>query len=205
CEQREAVASSFQAVLNTGFLGADGVRQEFVEQFDAFEALFQDFAEAAGQDFVHEAAAAQTAVEDFSSGLASFQDTTDQTNLDISALYAYMGRSVDSLMTAVDAACPPASGAGTTQDTKNVLVTRRFPRLSPPLTGKIALKDGDRVNAVWLTRDGCSINVSVVVNGDEEVFSANVATPGGRRHRRSIVTVFIDSVASGAREGKLNC
>jgi hypothetical protein len=104
CQQREAVSSSFQAVLYTAVLGGDGVRQEFVERFDDFEALFQDFAESAGEDFGDEAAAARTVVEELSSGLASARNT-GQTPHDLSFLYEDVRSSFHSSLTAVDAAC----------------------------------------------------------------------------------------------------
>jgi hypothetical protein len=79
CEQLDDVSSSLDALMNTALLGEGGVRAEFVDRFDAFQGELEDFLDALPEEFDHEAAAAQTAVDAMSDELGS--PATDRAGL----------------------------------------------------------------------------------------------------------------------------
>jgi hypothetical protein len=71
CERMEDVSSSLNALLNTAFLGREGVHDEFRDRFAAFRGDLEDFLDALPDEFDDQAAAAQTAVDAMSHELGS--------------------------------------------------------------------------------------------------------------------------------------
>ena len=103
CEQVGKVSSSLDALRNTAFLGAEGVRAEFVDRFDAFRGELESFLDGLPDGFDDRVAAVQTAVDEMSDALRS--SATDHSRFALSISYSRLRSSLGALLDAVDAAC----------------------------------------------------------------------------------------------------
>ena len=104
CEQKDAVASSFDTLVGTDVLaeGTDTLR----ERYDAFTSELGDLADAAKSEFGDEVSAVQTAADDLGDAIGSIGDMgLAEAATTIAPLIQNLQSSFGSLLTALDSAC----------------------------------------------------------------------------------------------------
>ena len=104
CEQKDAVASSFDTLVGTNVLseGTDTLR----ERYDAFTADLEDLAGSARDEFGDEVDAVEAAADEMGTALGSLGDTgLADAATTIAPLVQNLQSSFSSLVTAIDTAC----------------------------------------------------------------------------------------------------